>query len=130
MRAAAIAAAVVVADTVTKLELDVPAELLHDRPLGLAIAGALLILPVAYVGRRWPRRFATPAALIVAGAACNLAWVAFSAGGPDPIIVTRGGSFVAFNLADVAIAAGALLALARVAAGVLAELAGRPEPTR
>jgi len=130
MRALAVAAAVVVADTATKLELDVPAELLHDRPLWLAIAGAIAVAPVAWVGLRYPRRFATPAALILAGAACNLAWVAFSAGGPDPIIVIRGGTFVAFNLADVAIAAGALLAVSRAIAGAIAELAGRPEPAR
>jgi len=121
---------VIVADTATKLALDVPAELLHDRPAAIAAAGLALAAAVAAIGVRYPSRFATPAALIVAGAACNLGWCLLGSGGPDPIIVTRGGSFVAFNLADVAIVAGAALAIARAAAGILAELASRPEPAR
>jgi lipoprotein signal peptidase len=61
----------------------------------------------ARVGRRNPA-LTMPLTLVFAGGLCNLAWILLADGGPDPFIAIRGETFVAFNLADVAIAAGTL----------------------
>lgn len=127
---AATFAAVVAIDTAAKVALTVPAGLEHRRPAGLAAAGLVVAAAVAVIGFRWPARFATPAALIAAGAACNLVWLLAAGAVPDPLLAASGGTFVAFNPADIAIAAGGLLAAARVAAGLLELTAARLEADR
>ena len=58
------------------------------------------------------------AAMLLGGTVCNLSWVAFADGGPDPFVAYLGSGEsldrYAFNLADVAVAAGAAWAVARL----------------
>lgn len=117
-RPLALIAAVAVADTATKVWLTTPTWLHHDRPVWVALTAVPVLLLAARTAWRHPHLL-LPLTLVVTGGVCNLAWILFADGGPDPFVAIRGDSFIAFNLADVAIAAGILWAVA-VAVGATA----------
>jgi lipoprotein signal peptidase len=110
-------------DTTTKLVLALPPflhdgrQLVHDRPGAWALAGLGASLLVAGFAVARPD-YRLPAAMLLGGTVCNLSWVAFADGGPDPFVAYLGSGEsldrYAFNLADVAVAAGAAWAVARL----------------
>lgn len=84
--------------------------------LSFAVAAALIgLVP------RLPSRAAAAAAGIGAGGAVGnaLSALVFSGGVPDPLLLTRGGSYLAFNLADVFALCSAVGLLAAAAVYVL-----------
>jgi lipoprotein signal peptidase len=103
VRLAAAAAVAVVAATLAD-DLLTPSRLSHARsPLGLAGAGALALALLLLVPRARSAAMSLGAGIAAGGAAATLvAGVAWRGGVPNPLV--RGG--IAFNVADVAIAAG------------------------
>lgn len=111
MRLAFAAAAVVVAATLAD-DLVQPSRLSHARsPLGLAGAGTLAAALLVLVPRARSAAMSLFGGVAAGGAAATLvAGVAWRDGVPNPLV--RGG--IAFNLADLAIAAGDALLIAAV----------------
>jgi hypothetical protein len=111
VRLAFAAAAVVVAATLAD-DLVQPSRLSHARsPLGLAGAGTLAAALLVLVPRARSAAMSLFGGVAAGGAAATLvAGVAWRDGVPDPLV--RGG--IAFNLADLAIAAGDALLIAAV----------------
>ena len=109
MRLALAAAAAVVAATLVD-DLLAPSRLSHARsPLGLAGAGALAVALLVLVPRARSAAMSLGGGIAAGGAAATLiAGAAWRSGVPNPLV--RGG--IAFNLADLAIAAGDALLLA------------------
>ena len=108
-RVALVAAASVVAATLVDDAL-APSRLSHPRsPLALAVAAALAAALLVVVPRARSLAMTLGAGIAAGGAAATvLAGVAWRDGIPNPLV--RGG--IAFNVADVAIAAGDALLLA------------------
>jgi hypothetical protein len=111
VRLAFAAAAVVVAATLAD-DLVQPSRLSHARsPLGLAGAGTLAAALLVLVPRARSAAMSLFGGVAAGGAAATLvAGVAWRDGVPNPLV--RGG--IAFNLADLAIAAGDALLIAAV----------------
>jgi lipoprotein signal peptidase len=109
MRLALAAAAVVLAVTLVD-DAVAPSRLSHPRsPLGLAGAGLLAVALLVLVPRARSSAMSLGAGIAAGGAAATLvAGAAWRGGVPNPLV--RGG--IAFNLADLAIAAGDALLLA------------------
>lgn len=109
MRVALASAAAVVAATLLDDVLS-PSRLSHARsPLGLALAGALAVALLWVAPRARSIAMSLGAGVAAGGAAATLvAGAAWRDGVPNPLV--RGG--IAFNVADVAIAAGDALLLA------------------
>ena len=108
MRLALAAAAVVLAATLVD-DVLAPSRLSHARsPFGLAGAGLLAVALLAVVPRARSATMSLGAGIAAGGAAATLvAGAAWRGGVPNPLV--RGG--IAFNLADLAIAAGDALLL-------------------
>jgi hypothetical protein len=109
VRVALASAAAVVAATMLDDVLS-PSRLSHARsPLGLALAGALAVALLWVVPRARSFAMSLGAGVAAGGAAATLvAGAAWRDGVPNPLV--RGG--IAFNVADLAIAAGDALLLA------------------
>ena len=103
MRLALVAAASIVAATLADDAL-APSRLSHARsPVALAGAGGLAVALLVLVPRARSRTMSLTAGIAAGGAAATLvAGLAWRDGVPNPLV--RGG--IAFNLADLAIAAG------------------------
>ena len=106
----ALAAAVVVLGATLVDDAVAPSRLSHARsPLGLAGAGLLAVALLVLVPRARSAAMSLGAGIAAGGAAATLiAGAAWRGGVPNPLV--RGG--IAFNLADLAIAAGDALLLA------------------
>lgn len=109
MRLALVAAAGVLAATLVD-DVATPSRLSHARsPLALAGAGALAVALLVLVPRARSLGMSLGAGIAAGGAAATLvAGAAWRGGVPNPLV--RGG--LAFNVADVAIAAGDALLIA------------------
>jgi lipoprotein signal peptidase len=109
VRLALAAAAVVLAATLVD-DAVAPSRLSHARsPLGLFGAGLLAVALLVFVPRARSVAMSLGAGIAAGGAAATLvAGAAWRGGVPNPLV--RGG--IAFNVADVAIAAGDALLLA------------------
>lgn len=98
------------ADLAVKALMPTPAYAFHSRPLwqlgiGVVLAGSLGAI-VAVVGSP---AIALASGVAVGGTIGNVASVAIWGAAPNPFVVVRGGSGIAFNLADVLVIAGAAL---------------------
>lgn len=109
MRLALVAASVVLAATLVD-DAVAPSRLSHARsPFGLAGAGLLAVALLVLVPRARSSAMSLGGGIAAGGAAATLvAGAAWRGGVPNPLV--RGG--IAFNLADLAIAAGDALLLA------------------
>lgn len=93
----------------------------HERPAVVIALSGVLALAAVTVVPRFPSHVVSVASGIAAGGAVGnaISGLMWSGGVPDPLVISLGGTAIAFNLADVFALGGTSLMLAAAAVYVL-----------